>query len=338
MKVDCYTSNTVFAELQAEWNALLERSVSNTPFSTWEWHKHWWDAYHPGDLWLITVRDDLGRLLGIASLFIKTSANERSLHFVGCEDVTDYLDFIVDKQHQDVVYRMIAETLLANRHAFDTLDLCNIPQESPTFQNFPALLEAKGFTVATKPYEVCPIITLPETFDAYLDALDKKQGKELRRKLRVAEGQGDSVSWYTVNETHDLHAEVEKFMKLMAASHPEKAQFLLDDQHVAFFQSIVPAAMAAGWLQLNFLNVAGESVAAYLNFDYQNQIMVYNSGLEPNKAAALSPGIILLAYNIRDAIEKKRSVFDFLRGDEQYKYRMGGQDSPIYKLEAQYAQ
>ena len=120
----------------------------------------------------------------------------------------------------------------------------------------------------------------------------------------------------------------------MASSHPEKAQFLENEQHVTFFKSIVPAAAAAGWLQLNFLEVMGEPVAAYVNFDYNNQILVYNSGLAPVQAAALSPGIVLLSYNIEHAIENKREVFDFLRGDEQYKYRMGGQNTEIYNLKA----
>ncbi len=96
----------------------------------------------------------------------------------------------------------------------------------------------------------------------------------------------------------------------------------------------MPAAEKAGWLQMNFLEVMGEPVAAYVNFDYNNQILVYNSGLDPQKASALSPGIILLSYNIEHAIENKREKFDFLRGDEQYKYKMGGQNTEIFNLKA----
>ena len=42
----------------------------------------------------------------------------------------------------------------------------------------------------------------------------------------------------------------------------------------------------------------------------------------------------LLCYDIRDAIDKKRSVFDFLRGNETYKYRMGAIDTQVFKLKA----
>jgi CelD/BcsL family acetyltransferase involved in cellulose biosynthesis len=198
----------------------------------------------------------------------------------------------------------------------------------------PRLLREKSFHAETSLQEVCPIIVLPDNFDAYLELLDKKEGKEVQRKLRRAKGAGDALSWYIVNGEHHLDSEVDKFLSLMASSHPEKAQFLQNEQHRTFFKSIVPAAAEAGWLQMNFLEVMGEPVAGYVNFDYNNQILVYNSGLAPNKAPALSPGIVLLAYNIEHAIQNRREVFDFLRGDEQYKYRMGGQETQIFNLKA----
>lgn len=335
VNVEAYTTTKVFDELKTEWNGLLKNSVTNTPFSTYEWHKHWWEAYHPGDLWILTFRDEHNCLRGIASFFIKMDdSGHRSVHFVGCEDVTDYLDILVDRDYQQAVYQSLADAFVSHREQFDSLDLCNIPAESPTCSLFPQILAEKGLAVNAQQQEVCPVIPLPDTFDDYLEMLDKKQRKEIQRKLRRAQGQGDSLNWYVVNSDYDINAETEKFLALMTASHPEKAQFLNDQQHQTFFRNIVPAAAEAGWLQLNFLEIAGEAVAAYFNFDYNNHIWVYNSGLEPGKAAALSPGIVLLVYNIEYAIQQGREVFDFLRGDEQYKYRMGGQDTLIYNLKA----
>ena len=120
----------------------------------------------------------------------------------------------------------------------------------------------------------------------------------------------------------------------MAASHPDKARFLEDPQNMTFFRAIVPIVAACGWLQLSFLTVNDEPAAAYLCFDYDNRILVYNSGLVPQTFAHLSPGIVLLAYLIRHAIDSGRSAFDFLRGNEEYKYRMGGHDHPVMLLEA----
>ena len=95
----------------------------------------------------------------------------------------------------------------------------------------------------------------------------------------------------------------------------------------------MPALAERGWLQLALLTVNGQPAAAYLNFDYHNRIMVYNSGLDPEAHGHLSPGIVLLARLIEYAIGCQREWFDFLRGDEPYKYDMGGQDTQVYRME-----
>src|SRR5262249_42511200 len=142
----------------------------------------------------------------------------------------------------------------------------------------PRLLAERGFSVQTKPQEVCPIIPLPRDFETYLEQLDKKNRHELRRKVRRAEASEDKVDWYIVGKEHDLEAELNRFLELMAASHPEKAKFLEDPKNVAFFRTIVPQVAVCGWLQLTFLTVNGKAAATYLNFDYDNRILVYNSG------------------------------------------------------------
>ena len=338
INVTAYRDASAFDELRDEWIDLLTRSHTNTIFSTWEWHKYWWDAYHPGDLWILALRASDDRLVGIASMFIEHNEIEgRNVRFVGCEDVTDYLDFVVDSDCMEPVYTAIAEYLAENDAHYDQLMLCNIPEASPTLDQFNHILQDHAFTTTINQQDVCPVIELPDQFEDYVSALDKRERHEVRRKMRRAEGQRKmgALDWYIVDESHDIDEEVEKFLKLMAASHPEKAEFLNDQQHVKFFKSLVPATLERGWLQLAFLVANDTPIATYLNFDYNDHILVYNSGLDPEGYGHLSPGIVLLAYCIEHAIELGREVFDFLRGDEQYKYRMGGKDTAVKQIIAQ---
>jgi CelD/BcsL family acetyltransferase involved in cellulose biosynthesis len=122
----------------------------------------------------------------------------------------------------------------------------------------------------------------------------------------------------------------------MAASQPSKAEFLRDPDNLRFFKKILAVTHKNGWLRLSFLKCQDTHVAAYCDFDYKRHILVYNSGLLPDAYASLSPGIVLLAYNIRNAIESGRKIYDFLRGNETYKYRMGGHDTRVYKLVARF--
>ena len=47
---------------------------------------------------------------------------------------------------------------------------------------------------------------------------------------------------------------------------------------------------------------------------------------------AWSPGIVLFAMLIRRAIQNGESSFDLLRGQYDYKYRLGAADHPLHKV------
>ena len=338
MKLTAYTQETVFQDLRDEWNDLLNRSSANRIFSTWEWQSIWWQSYRPGTLWVITCRDESDNLIGIAPWFIEQHPQHgRVVRSIGCVEVTDYLDLIADREHTQVVFEAFTTYAAQHRDIFDVIDLCNLPQDSLGYLQFPDALRQQGFTVTIKEQEVCPIIHLPSDWEAYLETLDKKQRHEVRRKIRRAEGVDERVEWYIVGHEHNLQTEVEQVLGLMASSQVEKAQFLQDVQNLTFFKNVVPVLFERGWLQLSFLTVNGQPAATYMNFVYQNTILVYNSGLRVDLYSNLSPGIVLLAHNIRYAIEHEFKVFDFLRGNEIYKYRMGGQDTHVYMLRAQLA-
>jgi CelD/BcsL family acetyltransferase involved in cellulose biosynthesis len=78
-----------------------------------------------------------------------------------------------------------------------------------------------------------------------------------------------------------------------------------------------------GYLWLAFLEVDGVKAAASLNFDYKNKFWGYNSGVS-REHMELSPGWVLMGHVIQWCCENGRSEFDFMRGDEDYKYRFGG--------------
>lgn len=331
MRTQVYTDAAGFAALHQEWNPLLRDSVSDTLFLTWEWQSTWWEHLGEGELYLIAVRDG-GHLSGIAPLYLTTSDDGlKTLSVVGCRDVSDYLDLIAASGQEEKIYGALLDWLESDEApAWDLADLCNIPGASPTHSLLAEMAAARGYQVHTEVEDVCPIIPLPATWDDYLNSLSKKQRHEIRRKLRRAEGSGQ-INWYVVNEEHDLAAEMDAFIELHQKSHVDKDAFM-DARMKGFFHAAAQVLHEAGWLQLAFMEVNGEKAATMLNFDYQDSILVYNSGYNPHKYARLSPGIVLLSHCIQWAIELGRSKLDFLRGDEEYKYRFGAQPTQIYRL------
>jgi CelD/BcsL family acetyltransferase involved in cellulose biosynthesis len=208
--------------------------------------------------------------------------------------------------------------------------MCNIPQDSSTYKRLRDMADARGYATLVEVEDVCPIIALPETWDDYLVALDKKQRHEIRRKLRKADAAGEA-NFYIVGPEHDLQTEMEAFIELHQKSAPEKDEFM-DPQMQAFFFDVAGVLHEEGWLQLAFVELVGEKAASLLNFDYGGAILVYNSGYDPLSYRSLSPGIVVTARSIEHAIEQGRGTFDFLRGDEEYKYRFGAHDTEVRRL------
>jgi CelD/BcsL family acetyltransferase involved in cellulose biosynthesis len=334
LKLKVYDQLDVFDALRKEWNPLVLRSTSNRIFGTWEWNSTWWRAYLPGELLVVTCHNEDDLLVGLAPWFV--SAADGALAIIGCKEVTDYLDLIVDQNYIKPVLEAFANFLATSTNRFRRIEFCNVPEDSLTCTILPEMLKACGFEIRLEREDVCPIIPLPADWAAYLGQLDKKNRHELRRKLRRTHGSNVEVDWYIVDDEHDLTAEMETFLQMMAASDTSKAVFLSDPQNAAFFRAIAPVLYHMGWLQLSFLTVNGARAAAYLNFDYNNEILVYNSGIYSDQYGYLSPGIVLLANNIQHAIETGHTAFDFLQGDEEYKYRMGGQDKVVFNLIAEY--
>jgi len=332
MRIEVHYESGGFSALKPEWNALLARSRSDALFLTWEWQSTWWKHLGDGNLLLLGFRaEDDGRLVGIAPLFWCVTDQGQSLLFViGCRDVSDYLDLIIERGQEEVVYQAFLDYLQNEAPAWDVLDLCNLPQESLAPDRLRALAAARGYQTRVETEDVCPVIDLPATWDGYLKQLDKKQRHEVRRKLRRAESEADT-RLVVIGDDHDLTHEMRAFVQLHQKSTPEKTKFM-DPQMQRFFFDVAQVLQARGWLQLTFLEIEGTKAASLLNFDYQDSILVYNSGYDPEQFAHLSPGWVLTARCIEHAIALGRRKFDFLRGNEDYKYRFGGRDTEVRRL------
>lgn len=329
MLTDIYTDPEAFDILADEWRGLMTHAVHAPIFLTPDYHKLWWQHLGQGDLRIITIRDESSeKLLGVASLFI----NDNQLSFVGCVDVTDYLDFLVDRERCPDVYQTIINTIDTEIDAdWTSAYFCSLPHHSPTPQIFVEAAQSKPWTAEVEQEEVCPVITLSDSWDAYLKTVNKKQRHEIRRKLRRAEG-GAETRWYVIDNAADLTSEtLDIFIDLHQKSTPDKEDFW-NEAMETFFRALVNHMANLGYLKLYFVEINGQIASTLLCFDYNDEILVYNSGYDPQLFGHLSPGNIIVSYSIQHAIELGRSRYDFLRGDEIYKFRFGAIAEPVNRV------
>ncbi len=330
MQLDVYRDASGFEALAGEWNALLRHSDTDTIFLTHEWQRAWWRFFSSGrELFLLSLRQGK-KLAGVAPFYRQQLDGRRVIQLVGGTDICDYLDIIALPDYRSRVYQAILKFLTTELTDWDEIDFHCIPAASPYQALWEAAMEQR-LVVQRRVEDICPVIPLPAAWDDYLAMLNKKQRHELRRKIRRAEREAQ-VQWYMTSDPDLLSQDVEVFFDLHRKSSPDKEDFMSEPAMEGFFHEMARFSLAQGWLELSFLLLDGEKAAAMFCFVYNNQTLVYNSGYDPQRFRALSPGVVLLGYQIRDSIAKGRTAFDFLRGDEVYKYRFGGQASQVFQI------
>jgi len=329
-----------FSEIAAEsWNALLAESVSDVPFLRYEYLSTWWQTRGGGEwpqaeLLLISAWQD-GRLIGIAPLFLAPHQGQPKVLLLGSIEISDYLDLIVRPGDLQPFLRGLLDFLgQGGAKSCQGLDWYNIPDASPTLVALKEECARRGWGYEVEVFRPTPYIPLPGSFEAYLASIDKKQRHEISRKMRRAEESGLGVRWYLVRQEETLDAEIDTFLHLMEEDQ-KKAEFLTAVMRQQM-RDAVHVAFRNGWLWLAFLEMDGEKVAGMLNFDYRGRLWGYNSGVN-QRFRELSPGWVLLAYVLQWAAENGRSEFDFMRVDEEYKYRFGARNRYVMRARVEWA-
>lgn len=313
MKVDVHDRlEAVGAEV---WQALHARTRLRSPFLTWTWQSEWTRAFAGErrlEIWQVA---DAGGPVALLPLY---EAEPGTLRILGGTDVSDYLDLIGEAGREEEAW---AALLAARSGSTAVWDLHAVPAASPTVRALPALAAAAGLGATVRVEDRCPVLPLPTSWDVYLAGLTGKQRHELTRKLRRLEREAPGARVVSLSEAAEVAARFDDFLDLHRRSRAGKARFM-DERMARFFRAATVALAGLGLARLSFLELAGVPVASFLTLEWDGTVGVYNSGFAPEHAA-LSPGVVLLAHLIRDAIARRRRRFDFLRGEERYKYDFG---------------
>lgn len=285
--------------------------------------RSWWQVFAPDGarLFIRSVWQD-DRLLGIAPMQV----NGTTASFIGHKDVFDYIDFVVVPGREKDFFNILLDEF--TRAGITTLDLGPIRPDATVLNSLVDIAKARNFSIETAKEDVFVELPLPPTWDDYMEELDGKDRHEMRRKIRrlMAAGHfdfriaGDAESITSVRDT---------FFRLFALSRGEKGTFMTETMS-RFFHTLIKAMTDAGTMRFGVLKLENTIIAMVLCFDYNEVVYLYNSAFDP-AMSDLSPGLLSKAFYIQDSIEQGKKVFDFLKGSETYKYRMGGRETAIYR-------
>ncbi len=288
------------------------------------WLRVWWNTFNPpSELCILSISED-ECLLGVAPLQV---TGDRCL-MLGSTDVSDYVDFPVNKARSREFFAQLLPSLRSK--GIKTLELAHVRPESAALTDLVEVAKEWGCAVHLVSEEVSLETQLPATWDEYLKNLSKKQRHEVRRKLRRLTEAG-TVNYRSLSEPEAVTERMPEFLEMFAVSRSDKEEYL-NPQREDFFRSIVTTMAQWDLFRLGMLELDGKPVAMLLYFDYQRRIYLYNSGYDP-AYRELSVGLMSKVLCIKDSIARGREVFDFLKGDEVYKYRLGGKEVPLTRCQ-----
>lgn len=315
-------TSEAFAELAPQWSALHRSVPGATPFTHPVWHAAWLRHFGSALAPVFLSFRQGEELVGVAALEISGD----SARTLGDPNVCDYGGPLALPGREHAIASALFEWL--REDLTPRAELWGLPADSPVTRALRDAAGDQGWSVQVEPEAACPIADIAGGFDAYLAALSKKDRHELRRKMRNLAALGDLT--YERQAPEQSPAAGETLLRLMRASHHGKDEFLTPVM-AAFFGDLAASLGALGLARVGIVRLAGEEVAALLVFEDDDTGFLYNSGYDP-AFSAHAVGLVSKALALQDAAERGLRRFDFLRGDEEYKRRLGGVPRPLVRL------
>jgi CelD/BcsL family acetyltransferase involved in cellulose biosynthesis len=308
------------------WEELRAVSRLRAPYLSWTWQTEWVHAFAADRrLDILAVEDADGTLVGVLPLFEAEPGVHR---IIGGADVSDYLDVLAIAGREEDVWMALLQARAAER---GTWQLHAVPAASPTVTALPALAASCGLVASVSVEERCPVLDLPSSWDDYLAALPSKHRHELQRKTRRLRREMPDARVSVARDREAIETRFGDFFDLHRRSRVGKERFM-DARMEKFFRRAVGELSVAGGAALWFLDLSNGPAAGCVVLEWEGTVGLYNSGFHPDRAA-LAPGLVLLVHLVEDAILRGKRRFDFLRGEERYKYEFGPTAEEVFRVQ-----
>jgi CelD/BcsL family acetyltransferase involved in cellulose biosynthesis len=315
-----------FESLAPIWDRLLENCRDESSmYLSLDWLATWWQYFGEGKRLnlLLFERDD--KVIAIVPL-------ARNLYRVGpfkldaLESITwtscNYVGLVLP-EHRDEVTAALLGYLKQNLHGVGLiLRLSLIPKDSHFLsalkRGMASVSEDLAFEERFK--TLAPYIDLPVSWDEYFGSLSGKRRRTLGRMLRKLEKGHGAVSFQQY-DADSLEAGLSQFFDL----HQERwhavgiSGSFADPRVKEFYREVAWKFLNRGWLYFSSMSVAGRLVSAKYGCILHRKMYFITSGRDI-RYSEYDVGHLHMVHVIKDAVNRNLSEFDFLQGDEPYKF------------------
>jgi len=316
--IQCVRTCAEFNRLAVAWEGLRSQATGSSVFVSHEFLCAWLRSYGSGVEPFVLVAQAGDALVGALPMCIgRTRTGRRGLRFIG-DGYADYSDVLV-RGDSPTAADSIVEALLQHHGEWDFAHLRYLDSGSRLLHTLnpgrhPSWL-VDGRIRMRSPY-----VRIVGEWPAHVSSRFRRDLKRNRRKLESAHGEV-TVSWGTTP------AEVSSGLEVLYRLHRlrwesmkgAKSNFSIADtrrRHAGMFIGLAQMHRTL----LATLSVGQRPIAVAVNLVDGDTIYYCQPAFDP-EFAAYSPSSLLIAELIDYCDTHGATVLDFLRGDEEYKYR-----------------
>lgn len=340
MRISLVNKMEDLRKLEAAWKEIYRRDPESHFYLSWSWLSGYMKRV--GGEWqvLVATPEDGAEPVALLPLRMALRRNVKTGHFsngyrMAGNHVADYTGFLCLSEYEDEAIPAFAAYLKRQHWAFLNMEhlrasekrrslfVNEFPKKTFRMENFERINKADNVNNL-----ICPYVDLADSFDAFLaEKVSSNMRQKLRRLLRKVEGSDDLRFTYATAETLDRDITIlNDFWKLQWGHRKGKRlQAILRSN-----RSMLTRAFEAGTLFMPML-WQGERPLGVLGIftDPVKQEMLFLVGARDQTFNEFSAGLVLHAHAIRYAIEHGFKRYEFLRGNEPYKYSFGSSERHI---------
>ena len=330
MHVDVIDSIKGLTELRADWDAVYDADPEAQFFLSWTWMSKWLPAF--GKAWSILAarpHAESSAYVAFFPMWLQTKEQKSGGFYndivMGGNYMADYTGILCRPEFEEQVIPAFANSIKQLNWTSFRLEFLRASEHRTALfmQGFPKsefdVAEFKPVDENKVPLTICPAAQLPADWDEYLDGrLSANTRQKIRRLLRQLEKSAELRITHAERDTLDRDLDI--LLRFWAARWgPQKGSRL--NGILKNNRLMLRHAFEAGALFLPVLWHGERPVATLATFvDAQKRSFLFYMAGRDDTFDGPPPGLVLHAHSIRHAIRHGFVNYDFLRGNEPYKY------------------